>query len=571
MKKRKSIFINKQVYSYSVVIVAMVLIFAIVFLFYIFKTSEEISILHQNELSDNTIKQIESFLDDMDYVTYQVMTNAALLNIFSTLQQDKKSDNFFDKDILANIDTGSILTTINGPKKLMWRICLYNQFGDYISSGATTEKGNIDNVLRNTNVYEEMKNLSRNLNTDSILMPEKDKWSSIYSSEYITIKRPLMNIYSKEVYGIVEVQQDIKNLVEKTDLKEAQNINVLITDKAGNLVFKNFTGDIDKNKMNMVSKRSKYEWNVTLFQKKSDAIVPYIPLIRTFIIGMVVLILLLVAVVFFIARTLSKPLIILKDTVSKINIQNMYNADTSNDNFDEVRELNIAFNAMLNRLSDSILLEKKVSLMALQSQMNPHFLYNTLAVISAVGSEAGNERVVRLCDSLTSILRYVSYYEETTVTIKKEIENVTCYLELMKGRYEDNFTYNIEVDQNVLEIKVPKLILQPLAENCFRHGFAKIEPPYAITINIGLDNGSWYIRITDNGAGFTKIEKEQVNNKITEYWSSLNKSILDMKNEGIGLINTIIRLKLNTGKEIKFSIEDIDPTGSIITIWGEVV
>lgn len=572
MHKKKSIFMNRQVYSYSIVIVAMVCIFFIAFYYYIMTTSEKISILNQQELSDKTIKQLDSFLDDMDYVAYQVQTNSTLLNTFSTLQQDKDPDNFFDKDILLNIDTGSILTTINGPGKSMWRISVYNQYGDYISSGAIPKRENIKSILNDGKIDKDMQDLMRNKDKNTVLGPEADKWSDIYSSRYITVKRPLMNIYSKEVYGIVEVQQDINRLVEKIEFSDVQNIDILITDESGNPIFENIDRQKSKNEMNTVSKSSsKYGWTITLFQKKSDMLLPYNSLIKFILIGTVGLMLIMIGVVFLIARKLSRPLIILKDTVSKINIQNISGTETSNDNIDEVRELNNAFSAMINRLSDSIVFEKKASLMALQSQMNPHFLYNTLAVISAVGSEGGNEKVVKLCDSLTSILRYVSYYEETVVTLRKEIENVTCYLELMKGRYEENFSYEIETGESALDIKVPKLILQPLAENCFKHGFANIEPPYKIKISAGVEDQKWHIRISDNGTGFTDLDKERVNNKINDYWNSLNKSILDMKTEGIGLINTIVRLKLNIGGEIDYSIEDNIPNGSIITIKGELI
>lgn len=571
MYKKKSIFINKLVYSYSIVILIMVCIFSITFYYYILKTSEKISILNQQELADKTIKQVDSFLDDIDYVAYLVMTNTTMLNTFNMLQQDMKPGNYFDKDIVLNIDTGSILATINGPKKSMWRISVYNQYGDYISSGALPQKDDVRKALNDPDISSNMLKLMQNVDKNTVLPPETDKWSGIYSSKYLTMQRPLMNIYSKEVYGVVEVQQDIQKLIEKIEFSDVQNIDIMITDRSGNQVFKNFNGSIKEKEMNMVSKTSaKYGWSITLMQKKSDMLLPYNSLIRAIFFGAAGLMLVMIIAVFFIASKLSRPLIILKDTVSRINIQNIPGAEQPHDNIDEIRELNIAFSAMLKRLSDSIALEKKASLMALQSQMNPHFLYNTLAVISAVGSEDGNEKVVKLCNSLTSILRYASFYEETTVTLRKEIENATCYLNLMKGRYEDNLTYSIETDEKVLDIKVPKLILQPLVENCFKHGFADVEPPYVIKIFIGMGNAKWYVKIIDNGRGFTSKDKELVSAKINEYWSKINKNILDLKNEGIGLINTIIRLKLNTGNEIDYSIEDNIPSGSIITIWGDL-
>jgi len=571
MRKNKSVFVNKLVFSYSIVIIVMVCIFFISFCYYIYQTSQEISYLNNQELADKTMKQVESFLDDMDYVAYLVMTNSTLLNTYSQLQQNKDYENYFDKDIVLNIDVGSILTSINGHKNSIWRISVYNQYGDFISSGALPDKNKVKDILRNSNVSYDMIELMNSTDKYIVLPPQADKWSNMYSSQYITIKCPLMNIYSEEVYGIVEVQEDIKKLIEKIEFSDIQKINLEITDQNGNQVFNNIIDNMSRKEMNSVTKESaKYGWSVTLFQKRTDIISLYKNLIVMIFLGCVCFTLLAIRVVFIIARKLSKPLITLKDTVSRINIQNIYPTDTPHYNIDEVKELNIAFSAMLNRLVESIALEKKANLMALQSQMNPHFLYNTLAVISAVGSEAGNDKVVKLCDSLTSILRYTSYYEETSVTLRKEIENAVCYLDLMKGRYESNLTYYIEADENVMDIKVPKLIVQPLVENCFKHGFANIESPYIIKISAGIEDEKWYIKIADNGSGFTSADKEKVDKKINEYWDKINKNMLDLETEGIGLISTIIRLKLNTGKDIDYSIENNIPTGSIITIRGKL-
>lgn len=571
MHKKRSIFINKQVYSYSIVIIAMVFIFFFTFYYYITQTSEEISTLTKQELANKTLKQVESYLDDIDNVAYQVMINSSLLNTFSNLQKNKNTENYFDKNIMFSIDTGSILTTINGPKISMWRISVYNQNGDYISTGAMPQKERINNVLNSEDILAKMKDLMNSPDKNSLIPPQADKWSDMYSSKYITVYRPIMNIYTKEVYGVVEVQQDIKKLIKNIVFSNMKYINILISDNNGRKIFSTANETKNDDDINKVSRTSqKYKWTVTLSQKKSDMLQPYKPLIETVLIGSIGVIVFMIVVVLLIARKLSKPLITLKNTVSQITIENMPDTFMAKDNIDEVRELNIAFSSMLNRLSDSIALEKKASLLALQSQMNPHFLYNTLAVISAAGMEAGNNKVVSMCDSMSSILRYTVSYEETSVTLKQEIENVTCYLDLMKARYEDNFTYEIEAEDKILSMRVSKLILQPLAENCFKHGFASVEPPYFIKISIGTENQNWYIRISDNGCGFTSMDKQEINNKVNEYWRSLTINFQDMKIGGIGLANTLIRLKLNTGKDIEYTIEDNAISGSVITIRGKL-
>ncbi|MDF2613177.1 MAG: hypothetical protein K0S71_963 [Clostridia bacterium] len=571
MIRKKSIFISKQVYSYSIVFAVMVLIFFLSFYYYIVTTSEKISTLNQQELADKTIKQVEYYLNDMDNIAYQVMTNPILLSTFNKLQEDKRLGNYFDDDLLLNIDTGSILTTINGPKKPIWRISVYNQYGDYISAGRMTDTKNVTKVLMHQDTEEEMQLLMKRGDKKSILSPQPDRWSDNYSSKYVVMRRPLMNIYSQEVYGIVEIQQDIKFLVENTEFDVMESIGITITDRDGNIIFDTSDKGVRTKKLNRVFKTSnEYGWTVTLSQSRYAMLNPYKRLIIIVFVGSIGITLLMTLAILIIARNLSKPIILLKDTVSQLSIQNIGEEYESDHNIDEVRELNMAFSAMLNRLSESITLEKKAWLLALQAQMNPHFLYNSLSTISAAAVEQGNDKVVMMCQELSAMLRYVASYKETTVTLKDEIENVTSYLQLMKWRYEDYFTYDIQVDDEILMMQMPKLILQPLAENCFAHAFAAVEPPYFVKIIAGIDDSKWFIKVCDNGCGLSEEEKQNIRNKIYAYWEGSHNKYTEMKIGGLGLINTLIRMKLNTGKEITYSIEDNEPQGLIITMRGDV-
>lgn len=571
MTRRKSIFINKQVYSYSLVFAAMIFIIFLAFYYYITITSQKISTLNQQELADKTIKQVEYYLNDMDNIAYQVMTNSDLLNTFNKLQQDKQTGNYFDEDLLTNIDTGSLLTTINGPKQMVWRISVYNQYGDYISAGTMTEPASIKKSLLGENVGKTMNDLMQNKGKPLVLGPQPDRWSDVYSSKYVTIRRPLMNIYSREVYGVVEVQQDIKTLVESTEFNVMESIGMTITDQKGNIVFDTSDKGIRSRKLNKVYKTSnEYGWTVILSQSRYAMLSPYRMLIMAVFTGSVGIILLMMIAILIIARRLSKPIILLKDTVSQLSIQNIGEAYESDHNIDEVRELNAAFSAMLTRLSESIALEKKAWFLALQAQMNPHFLYNSLSTISAAAVEEGNDKVVMMCQELSAMLRYIASYKETTVTLQEEIDNVKSYLKLMKWRYEDYFTYEIQVDEALRKMQMPKLILQPLAENCFAHAFSAVEPPYFIKITAGIDEDKWFIQVCDNGCGVNDEEKEVIKSKIDAYFKGSHDKYMEMKIGGLGLINTLIRMKLNTGKEITYSMKDNEPRGLIITMRGNV-
>ncbi len=571
MFRKKSIFISKQVYSYSIVFAMMVLVFFVAFYNYIIRTSEKISTLSQQELADKTIKQVEYYLNDMDNIAYQVMTNSQLVSVFNKLQQDKVSENHFEDNLLLDIDMRSILTTINGPHKLMWRISVYNQYYDYISAGAITEKESVQRFLARHATEEEMTALKVKRDKSIILPPEPDRWSDNYSSQYVTIRRPLMNIYSQEVYGIIEIQQDIKTLVESTEFDVLQSIGMTIIDEKGKIVFDTSDHTARQSALNQVSKISeKYGWTVILSQSKAAMLAPYQLLIVTVLIGSIAITVLMILAIIIIAKNLSKPILLLKDTVSQLSIQNISDDYQSDNNIDEVRELNIAFSSMLNRLSESIALEKKAWLLALQAQMNPHFLYNSLSIISAAAVEEGNDNIVMMCHELSSMLRYIATYKDMTVTLKDEIQHVTSYLQLMKWRYEDYFVYEIEVEEAILAMSMPKLILQPLAENCFAHAFVSIEPPYFVKITAGIEEKKWYIKVYDNGCGLGDADKQHIIKKIDDYWNGSRDKYTEMKIGGLGLMNTLIRMKLNTGKEITYSIEDNKPQGLIITMRGDI-
>ena len=108
---------------------------------------------------------------------------------------------------------------------------------------------------------------------------------------------------------------------------------------------------------------------------------------------------------------------------------------------------------------------------AMEAQLNPHFLYNTLSVIGMTGLASGNTDVSDMCTELSQLLRYSLSYTGQSVLLSQEIDNARHYLYIMKIRYEDDLKYEWQLDDSLNDITVPKLILQPLIENCFQHGF----------------------------------------------------------------------------------------------------
>lgn len=216
--------------------------------------------------------------------------------------------------------------------------------------------------------------------------------------------------------------------------------------------------------------------------------------------------------------------------------------------------------------------EMKARLNTLESQINPHFLYNILTVIGSVGEQAGVDKVAELCEKVGSMFRYTLQHPDKEVTVRDEIMFAQLYLELMKVRYEDHLQYQVEIDEAALSYKVPRLIFQPHIENCFHHAFQTCNPPWEIHVSIKqTPDHIWLFEVKDSGSGFDPkiIAKLQLPSDPYINMGGDNAS----KNEelsgnfgGVGLFNTLMRMKLIYDRRAFYEITPNHPNGSIVRI-----
>ena len=231
---------------------------------------------------------------------------------------------------------------------------------------------------------------------------------------------------------------------------------------------------------------------------------------------------LLVLTVFFICyytRKMTKPLKVLTAQMSSMTLENL-NAGEENTvppSYDEIRYLYEGYQDMQRHLDQMI--QKEIAsktlriqerLSSLQAQINPHFLYNTLNVIGIMGSEARQPRIYRACLRLSSLLRYsIADKNDSASTIGMEIENITGYLELMKLRFEHHVEYRIQCGQELENVEVPRLFLQPFVENVFEHAYNGEQRVVHILISCRQE-GEWTaVSVMDDGRGMGAEELEQ--------------------------------------------------------------
>jgi two-component system, LytTR family, sensor kinase len=191
----------------------------------------------------------------------------------------------------------------------------------------------------------------------------------------------------------------------------------------------------------------------------------------------------------------------------------------------------------------------QAQLQALKMQLHPHFLFNTLHSISALlnkDAEAARKMITRLGDFLRLTLENSGTQE---VTLRQEMEFLSCYLEIERIRFQDRLVTHMDVAQQTLDAKVPNLILQPIVENAIRHGIAPRSTRGLIEIEAKQRNGTLRIQIRDNGPG------------LSEHRTSEN-----VFKKGLGLANTETRLEQLYGPAHSFNLSNNPDGGLIVTL-----
>ena len=234
---------------------------------------------------------------------------------------------------------------------------------------------------------------------------------------------------------------------------------------------------------------------------------------------------------------------------------------------DEIGVISQAFNEMCERLNSYIsevyaaeIQRKNAELNALQTQIDPHFLYNTLDSIWAKALAAQDEDTGEMIVLLGKLLRWSSGTTDKFITLEDELEYIDTYLRLQKYRYEERLEVNIQIPDEYLDDFIPKLILQPLVENVIKHAFADKEDKGFIGIVASEKEGKRLeITIFDNGKG---IEKDT----LQEICEKLNQQVLQDEFKSIGLQNVQARLKLLFGEEYGLMIKSTAGIGTAVKV-----
>lgn len=305
-------------------------------------------------------------------------------------------------------------------------------------------------------------------------------------------------------------------------------------------------------------------WRVTILTNK-DVVGSVISTFVTIISACAVIIsFIFFFVLMLISKNISSPIKKLQKEMLKVENLN-YDVSITDKigGSSEVRELSSSFNLMMQRIKDltnGILKEKeeqrKSELKALQNQINPHFLYNTLDSIIFSIDKNELDKAEKMIVALSKFFRISISRGKNIISLKDEVEHVRNYLLIQKLRFGEKFQYDITLEKDLESFEVIKLILQPIVENAIVHSFDENEGIGNISINAYKNNSFVNIDIIDNGYGMTE-------QKVIDIYASFKD---DSVHNGVGLKNVYQRLKIYYGETADIIIKSVLDEGTIIQL-----
>lgn len=596
MQGKKEISIKRIIFdNYALLIISLILLlFFSTFVFFVNDRVSRITELQTN-LCDSAKNSIESSIEKMSIVSMNVLYSKTIRN---TLRSANPST--------ANIKTMDpiyeAISFIIGPYGTVTQVNIHSAKNYKVGWGvyelyapeSYTQIANYENIkskngFKYLNIPEQRKDLSY-----------FNKYLS--SKKFISLNRIFKDAYYQEE-GIVEVIQNCDSFFGHLNLmkKENKNIefyifnedNILIypyaektkaSDQFTDLISKELTVAAVADKVESLYVSKKYyasyvaideiKWKVVVMQSKTDAFHPLITFIVIYSLIGFSFLGIAILMCYAITRKVTTPIYKLKETIKAIDLTDIINNRTEIAEIDtktsEIAMLSKVFKEMYVKLEVSTkdLMtsreeELRAKFIAMQSMINPHFIFNNLANISVMAEENMNDEIVKLSKNLCDYLRYISADSLTTVDTLTEVYFAEKYLECMKVRYGKRLEYYFDIPSEMEKINISKLTIQPIIENSLKYAFQD-SPPWVLEILGNVYPQGWELIIRDNGNGIKEeYIKEIVDNqkKIKE-----TKNISSMKIGGMGLANVYLRLILLHGNDAQLIIRNRVSGGTEVII-----
>lgn len=540
---------------------------------------------NMQQQSVTSMAQIDNCLNAMEQAIVDVLSDSTFVDTWQKAAETKDEEDA--------LEVRRILTKAYCNKSNIRRIAVYGVDGTFFCTGivtATAEKVQRRCFMIRSNYSMEA------YSSKVYLSPHTDFWhkesETTVISEIKSIKDSKGNLL-----GYIEAQQNIMYLEKTCNLKwNGEPIDVML--------FKGSIQDVFYMNLPYTEENRKYAQEVQTatqapfyFQEDEKAIytsafsnvspvklvlvmdkASFIKSTHSIFWGIIVVSILLIFITVLYSglttRMITAPINRLARRVEQMDLNNLNQRLDVVQGDKETQILVNAFEKMVDRIQESMARQKKLEaaqtkalFSVLQSTMGPHFLYNSLGGIANLCERGENEEAADVCYSLTEILRYANDYKNSEVRIQDEIENVNDYISIMKSRYRQRIEFDIRVDEDAMDIMIPKLTLQPFIENAIRYSLLEQET-VIVQVYVLVFHNWLFIEIKDNGCGISEEKAKEIQQKIRLFRDNDEIESQKVKFGGLGLVGTMVRLEIYYGDNFKYEIQSNNDKGGASIQFG---
>jgi two-component system sensor histidine kinase YesM len=575
--------------SYLLLILVSIPLLTVFSYFYTANALRRQAIGALEDLSATVIDALDAELFKMSSVSANIGSSELvreLVKAHAALSAGGQADR--TRRYLATVRLVEVMQTIIGAYKPVPQVNFYDPGGAMIGAGIYSQAAPLApkdiSWLRELNLDSGAKQYSLP-HVDPLL----EKTFPMYEKRYyISLCRTLYDEY-RQPLGILEVKQFTDTIFRSL---LSQSTKVLVFDSRGVRLYP-FEDDrpdpayaalrglpdgqlltLGGHELAVVASSGQSGWRVAVSQEQGLLLRP----VRNFAAIQVLFGLALLAAAVLLASRLASritvPLRRLHDTVRGMDWNAVSRGGLAGpgSGLGELEELEQAFQDMRRKLRQSMdeALEARAhtlqaTMLALQAQMDPHFVYNMLATIGIMAEEGMVREIAESVEHLTHLLRYISSGKSSVTTLNEELEYAHRYLACMKIRFRESLFFDIQVPPELLGVRVPKLIVQPVIENAMKYAVAR-RPPWHLDISGEAGAGGWTLRIHDDGPGFEPSRLAELQAQIAARMSSIPEPSLSIS--GLGLLNISSRLRLFYGEEAVYRIGNEPGGGATVLIGG---
>lgn len=589
MKKRRVVYLQNRLFiCFSILIVLFIIAISMPHIMYIENIILDRQLDQVQRMGEKTAEQIDTKINNMNTASLYVCASVSNIDVVNS-----RNALTYVSDLMMSLNVQNETSFI--------RISFYNKEGKYICTGRSSSKKKVNERFA-SNEFKELLSYMASTRDYYLVGPHKDPWSESGLTT-VSVLRNITNLSTYQNVGVIEVEIKVSEFEKNMDSAVSEGISCALLSPGGELYYttRNFqfkdlqtfkkavNGYIDENGcaakraelcgksvLISVSNISSCGWHIVFIDSEDVLLGPLNTMKKYIFIPTAIIIVCAVAVIYMLSMQMSRSIHALSCAVEGVTFDHSSFDPVGFSDSKEIMNLSDSFARMLDklRISAAELVQGetrliKAEMMVLQSQMDPHFLYNMFSVIDFYAYEHSVSEICDICRRMSTMLRYVTSYSEPLVSISAELDHAKDYLELMKFRYESDFMYTISVHKSCTAegCMVPKHIIQPILENCFKHGFKQKEVPWRIDIAAEVDENAWSVEIRDNGTGFDEERRAGIFSQVDNILSSARESIYDLSIGGLGLVNTFARLKLKYGDTAVMDIKT--DGGSVVTIGGK--